>query len=114
VAGGGAQDPEGRHQVDVEHGLELLVGHLLDDVVPGVSGVVDNDVDPAECGERGIDELLRKFRMRHTTGKRGSAAAGCANGGLGLTGWSGIQIVDHHGSAAGGQLFRDRPSDSPP
>ena len=35
------------------HRLELLVGHLLDDAVPGVAGVVDDDVEAAEAVERG-------------------------------------------------------------
>ena len=38
--------------VDVEHRLELLVGHLVDDAVPGVAGVVDEDVDLAELVDR--------------------------------------------------------------
>ncbi len=42
---GGAQDAERRGQVAVQDGVPLLVGHLLDHVVPGVAGVVDDDVD---------------------------------------------------------------------
>ena len=52
VRGGGAQDAERRHQVDAQHGQVLLVGGFLDDVVPGVAGVVDDDVEAAERGER--------------------------------------------------------------
>ena len=40
----------------VEHRLELLVGHLLDGGVPGVAGVVDDDVEAAELLERRADE----------------------------------------------------------
>jgi hypothetical protein len=42
--------------VDVQHGLELLVGGLLDDRIPGVACVVDDDVDRAEGVERRIDD----------------------------------------------------------
>ena len=56
--------PEGGHEVDVEHGLELLVGHLLDRRVPGVAGIVDDDVEPAECIDGGADEPIGKARLR--------------------------------------------------
>jgi len=39
------KDPERRFQVDIEHRVELLVAHLLDQAVPSVAGVVDDDVD---------------------------------------------------------------------
>ena len=43
-----AHDAEGLREVNVEHRLELLVGHLLDGSNSGVAGVVDDDVEPAE------------------------------------------------------------------
>lgn len=40
--------------------IPLLVGHLLDDGVPGVADVVDDDVPPAEGPHRGLHEPLRE------------------------------------------------------
>ena len=44
--------------MDVEHGLELLVRHVVYDAVPGVAGVVDHDVDLAEGIETGFDQVV--------------------------------------------------------
>ena len=48
VRRGRADDPEGDDRVDVEHRLEVLVGHLVHGRVDRVAGVVDDDVDLAE------------------------------------------------------------------
>ena len=53
-----AHDAEGRGQVDVQHGVPLLVRHLLDDVVPGIAGIVDDDVEPALAVDAGRDEAF--------------------------------------------------------
>src|SRR3546814_7509176 len=37
--GGGTQDAERRHQMDIHDGLELLIGHFLDHAVPRVPGI---------------------------------------------------------------------------
>jgi hypothetical protein len=63
--------------VDVEHGLELLVCGFLDDRVPGVAGVVDDDVEGAEGGEGGGYEGVRS----RGEGEVGGVVAGA--GGLG-------------------------------
>jgi hypothetical protein len=42
-----AHDLEGRGSVQVDNGMPLLVCHLVDDAVPCVARVVDNDVDLA-------------------------------------------------------------------
>ena len=56
--------PERHDEMDVEHRLELLVGRLLNDAVPAVAGVVDDDVERAESIERGRDECVGKRRRR--------------------------------------------------
>jgi hypothetical protein len=40
------QNPERGHEVDVEHGLELLVRHLFGSSSPSIVGIVDDDVEP--------------------------------------------------------------------
>ena len=56
VRRGGADHAERHHGVDVEHRLELLVGHLVDRRVERVAGVVDDDVDLPER----VDRRLRR------------------------------------------------------
>src|SRR3546814_15096735 len=51
-----AQDTERRDDMDVEHLLELVVAHLLDDAVERVARVADDDVEPVEGLDRGVDE----------------------------------------------------------
>ena len=58
VADEGAQDAERRGQMHVENRVPLVVGHLLDHAVPGVAGVVDEDVAAAEAVDRGLDDAL--------------------------------------------------------
>ena len=54
--------------MNVEHGLELLVGCLLDDVVPGVSGVVDDNIQRAEPRHSRADQFLREFGCGNIAG----------------------------------------------
>jgi hypothetical protein len=51
--------------VDVHDGVPLLVAHLLDDIVPGVAGVVDDDVEPAELFRRDVHDALAEVLGRH-------------------------------------------------
>ena len=58
VGGGGADEVEGGGAVEGDDGVPLGVGHLVDDAVPGVARVVDDDVDLAVAeGGRLLDEL---------------------------------------------------------
>ena len=66
---------ERSHQMNVQHGLKLLVGHLLNDVVPDVAGVVDDDVEGAEGGDGGIHQLLRKVGRGEIAGQPARALA---------------------------------------
>src|SRR3546814_9001876 len=51
----------------VDDRLPLLVAHLLDHVVPGVAGVVDDDVEAAQLLDRRVDEALGKTRSEEHT-----------------------------------------------
>ncbi len=44
----GANDSKRRGQMNIYHCVPLLVGHVLNDRIPSVAGVVDDDVDAAE------------------------------------------------------------------
>jgi hypothetical protein len=70
----GADDPEGHDGVDLEHGLELLVGHLVGHAVPGVAGIVDDDVELAELVDGLLDELVAHAGLREIAAEDGGLA----------------------------------------
>src|SRR5947209_11251677 len=61
VRGGRAEDSEWRNDVNVQHRLKLLVGRLLNDVVPGVTGIIHEDVETAQPLDGVINQLLWKL-----------------------------------------------------
>jgi hypothetical protein len=100
---GRPQDPKRRLEVHVEDGVPLLVGHFLGHVVPGVAGVVDDDVQAAEALGSGRHETLGEAVAGHRTdGGHGVAAGGLDVAG-GLLGGFGVQVVDHYRGALGGE-----------
>ena len=78
VRGQGPGDAEGDDRVDVEHRLELLVGHPVGDAVPGVAGVVDDDVDGAEGVDPGGDQLVGGVGLGQVAGVDGGLAVDLA------------------------------------
>ena len=112
MRGGGAQDAERRDQVDAEHGQVLLVGGFLDDVVPGVAGVVDDDVEAAKVFHGGADETIGKAGLGHAAIDRDRLAAGCLDFGDDRVTRRGVEIVDHDTSALAGKLERDGAADA--
>ena len=62
VGEGLADAGEGAAEVDVDDGVEVLVGHLQQALVPQDAGVGDQDVEPAERIDRCLDQLLRNLR----------------------------------------------------
>ena len=105
----GPQDAEGRHDVDVEHSLELLIRGLLNYVVPRVTGVVDDDVETAQFADSAVDELLGKGRIGEVSGKlRGSGYRF-----RGFFQWGRIEVVQHDGRTRRGELLRNGTSDTP-
>ena len=103
-------DAEGDDRVDVEHRLELLVGHLVGDAVPGVAGVVDDDVDGAEGVDRGGDELVGGAGLGQVAGVDGGFAVDLARG---LLGDVGVEVVDQNLGALAGEQLGGRPADPP-
>ena len=45
-------------EVDRDHGVPLLLGHVDEDAVAQDPGIVDEDVDRAERRDRGVDQTL--------------------------------------------------------
>ena len=65
--------------MDVEHRLKLLVRGLLDDVVPRIARVIDDNVDAAEVLDRGPDQTLGKFSRSDITSDREDPARALTN-----------------------------------
>ena len=93
---GGADDAEGDDRVDVEHRLEVLVGHLVNGSVDRVAGVVDDDVDLAERVDRLPHELVGRARLGQIAGKHRGLALDLAGG---LLGDVAVEVVDQNLSA---------------
>ena len=74
----------------VDDRAPLLVGHLLDHAVPGVTGVVHNDVEPAETVDARLDEAFGKAVLRHAAGADCNLAAGGADRLGGVVGRIGV------------------------
>jgi hypothetical protein len=90
--------------VDVEHRLELLVAHPVDDAVPGVARVVDEDVHGAERVRRGRHQLVRHALLGEVTREDRRLAVDL--GGR-LLGDVAVEVVDQHlGALAHEQLRR--------
>jgi hypothetical protein len=81
----GANDLEGCRRVQVDNGMPLLVGHLVDYAVPCISRVVDDDVDlPAaklsRLGDERLDVVVVKYVARHRDGATAGPLDGCDYG----------------------------------
>ncbi len=92
-----AQDPERRHQVNVEHRLKLLVARLLNDVVPGVAGVVDDNVQASEGLDSLGDETLRQRRVGKVARYGVNPAARFANRVRRVIHRGSVEVVDGDG-----------------
>ena len=109
VRGDRADDAEGDDRVDVEHRLELLVGHPVDDPVPGVAGVVDDDVDLAEGLDRLRDQLVRHAGLGQVAGEDRGLAVDLARR---LLGDVAVDVVDQDLGALVDEQLRRRPADA--
>ena len=99
----------GRDGVDVEHRLELLVGHLVGDAVPRVARVVDEDVDLAELVDRLLYELVRDARLRQVAREDGGLAVDLDRR---LLGDVAVDVVDEDASALAHEELRRRAADA--
>ena len=100
--------------MDVEHRLELLVGHVVDAPIPRVPGVVHHDVEAVEFGECRGDELVARPRgdeVSDVGGRRLIAEVHPDLGG-GVGCLRAVDIGDDDGCAVGGQHRGSRPADA--
>jgi hypothetical protein len=76
----GANDLEGCRRVQVDNGMPLLVGHLVDYAVPCISSIVDNDVDlaAAKLSRLGY-ESLNVVVVKYVARDRDGATTGLSN-----------------------------------
>ncbi|MOA01415.1 hypothetical protein D3C78_1208230 [compost metagenome] len=109
---GGTQDAERCGQVAVDDGVPLLVAHLLDHVVPGVAGVVDDDVDAAVVLDSSLDEAIGEIDSGDTADAGHGFAASGADLGNHFFSRAGIQVIDHHTGAIARQFQRDAATDA--
>ena len=63
-------------QVDAEHRVPVVVGHLEQQVVPQHAGVVDEHGRRAEIGHDAVDRRRDRLRIRHVRSDRDRATAG--------------------------------------
>ena len=113
VVGEGAQDAEGRRDVDVDDGVPLLVGHPLDDVVPRVAGIVDDDVDAAEALDRGVHDALAEVRRGDIAVAGHRPAAELLDERDGLLRGLVVEVIDHDARAVAGEAQRHLAPDAP-
>ena len=79
--------------MDIEHRLELLVAHLVDDSVPRVAGIVDDHVNGTVRVQRRLHDPGRQIRVRHAPDTRSDLAAACTDFGGGFFGGIGVKVV---------------------
>ena len=95
--------------MDVEHRLELLVAHLVSGAVPGVAGVVHEDVDLPERVDRLLDDLVAGARLRQVARHGHRLALDLARG---LLGDVAVDVVDGHLRAFGREQLRGGAADA--
>ena len=86
-------------EVDVQHQIPLIVGHLVEHGIPGDAGVVDQNVHPAEGGDSGVHGGLDLLVLGHVALADQNVAADL---GSGLLSQSLVVVEDGH---AGGTLL---------
>ena len=97
VRSGGADEVEGRGAVQTDNGVPLLVRRLVNDAVPRVAGIVDNDVDLAVAKLGGAtDQRGNVVAVQHITSDGDGLATrrgDSVGDGLAL---AGVNVGDNH------------------
>ena len=88
----------------VDDRMPLLVGHFLNNAVPRVAGVIDNNVQPAKIFDRRCHELIRKAAIRNRARTDRRLPAKLFDRGRGFLGRTCIQIVHHDPRPFRGEL----------
>ena len=88
--------------MDLEHRPELLVAHLVRHSVPGVAGIVHDDVELAECVDGRLHEPLGSAVRSQVAGEDRRLPV---DGRRRLLGGVAVEVVDEHtGSLRGEEL----------
>jgi hypothetical protein len=82
--------------------------------VPGIAGVVDDDIDPPEGIDGRADEALAEIGRGHVAGADHRAHAERLDLARGLVRHVGVEIVDDDMRTGARELERDRLADPPP
>ena len=100
--------------MDLGDEVEVLVGHLPDDLVAQDAGVGDQDVESAEGGDRSVDEGLGGLGRSDGGGDRNGLTPGLGDlVGSGL-GHSFVDVVDDDGGTRVGQSLGVGEPQAPP
>jgi len=100
-------------QVDVQDEVPDLVVHVVEGLVPGDAGVVDQDVDLAELVRGRIHHPAGLLHVHRVVGRDQHLAAGVLDGLGRLFSRLGIDVVHHDGRALLGEQLRRGRSDPP-
>ena len=107
--GGEAGAGEGALEVDGDHVVEFLFGHLEEGAVADDAGVVDQDVEAAEAVEGGLGELLGDRPVGHAAGDSRSGVANVAHH---FSDQVRLGAVHHHLGAFGGERLGEAAAES--
>ena len=109
------RDVEGTPEVDVDHGVDHVDGHVVERLIAKDAGVVDEDVDPPERVECRLHDRLSTFGGGHAfdVGHRLAAEGDDLVDDL-LRGAGGTtrpvdqaaEVVDHEASTSSGEFER--------
>ena len=95
---------EGALEVDVDHEVEVLVGHLQQGLVPQDTGVGDQDIQPAEGLHGFLHQQLGGFGAAHRGDDGDGAAAVGLDGPDRFGRHVGVDVVDHDGGTLAGEF----------
>jgi hypothetical protein len=118
-----SRDREVALEVDGDHGIPLVLGHVHEHPVAEDSGVVDEDVEPAELVDRLPHEALRPgeagdvLAIRRRLAARGADLLHDLLRGArvrSLAGEPGAEVVDHELRSGPGEGERVRAADPAP
>ena len=103
---------KGSHEVHIHHSLHRLRRRVLDRSVVPEAGIADHDVEPAECVERALHQLLHVgFGCNLGHDSLGAAAAG-ADAGDCFVEAIGAARAENDRDTATREVLRDRQSDA--
>src|SRR5918998_591787 len=97
---------EGPREMDVEHRPPLLVGHLVEEVVPRYARVVDEDVEPAVALDGSLHRVLYLRAAGHVHAGREGVHAAVHEGSDGLGGAVRLDVGQAHPGALAGEARR--------